>query len=280
MEENQSEEINEASQDEKIEAPAWEKPQEKKEPIVHKFPKTEEEPKEKEHIKLSKTLIWQIVSGVLLILLIIAILTGGFGIKLFGSQATGEAVAVPEEPAPAPEPTVDMVALADDDAVKGEFDAPVTIIEFSDYECPFCARFYSETLGQIDQAYIQTGQAKLIFRDFPLSFHANAQKAAEAAECAGEQGSYYEMHDKLFGDGVAGGVETFKQYAADLGLDTAAFDECLDTGAMAAETAKDMQDGANAGVRGTPAFLINGQLISGAQPFEAFKQIIDAELAK
>ncbi len=277
MEENKPEEKKEP-QKEKVEAPAWEKPQEKKEPIVHKFPKTEE--KEKKKFKLSKTMVWQIVSGVLLILLIIAILTGGFGIKLFGNQVTGEAAAIPEEPAPAPEPAADMVALADDDSVKGDANAPVTIVEFVDYECPFCARFYAQTLGQIDTEYIQTGQVKLIVRDFPLSFHARAQKAAEAAECAGEQGKYYEMHDQLFENGMGHGVETFKQYAEELGLDNETFNECLDSGAMAEETAKDMQDGANAGVKGTPAFFINDQLVSGAQPFAAFKQIIDAELTK
>lgn len=182
-------------------------------------------------------------------------------------------------PAPSPSPKLDLKALLDDDAVKGDPDAPVTIIEFSDYECPFCARFYSQTLGQIDEQYIKTGKVKLVYRDFPLSFHQQAQKAAEAAECAGEEGKYYEMHDKLFVDGVQGGVTSFKQYAKDLGLDTPKFDKCLDSGAMAAEVQKDEQDGIAAGIQGTPGFFVNGVPISGAQPFSVFKQIIDQQLA-
>jgi protein-disulfide isomerase len=168
----------------------------------------------------------------------------------------------------------------DDDAVKGDSDAPVTIIEFSDFECPFCTRFYQNTLSQIDEKYIKTGKVKFVYRDFPLNIHANAQKAGEAAECAGEQGKFWEMHDKLFDDGVSGGVDSFKQYASDLGLDTTKFNECLDSDKMASEVQKDFSDGSAAGVSGTPAFFINGIFISGAQPFEAFEQVIEAELAK
>jgi protein-disulfide isomerase len=193
----------------------------------------------------------------------------------------------PAAPSPAPSPApgadtaaVDMTALVDDDAVEGEDDAPVTIVEFSDYECPYCARFYSQTLGQIREEYVETGKVKIVFRDYPLPFHSQAQKAAEAAECAGEQGKYYEMHDKLFEDGVTGGVKAFKKYADEIGLDTGKFDECLDPDSMASEVQKDMADGAAAGVQGTPAFFINGKLLSGAQPFSAFKSAIDAELAK
>jgi protein-disulfide isomerase len=153
-------------------------------------------------------------------------------------------------------------------------------VEFSDFECPYCARFYRETLGQIDSEYIETGKVKMVYRDFPLGFHKQAQKAAEAAECAGEQGKFWEMHDILFEKGVSGGVTSFKQYAKDIGLNNEKFDECLDSGAMAEEVKKDMKDGSDAGVSGTPAFFINGKLITGAQPFSKFKEVIDAELAK
>ncbi|MBI4152172.1 DsbA family protein [Candidatus Woesearchaeota archaeon] len=191
---------------------------------------------------------------------------------------TGGAVAVGNGQAPtAP---VDMKQLVDDDAVKGDANAPVTIVEFSDYECPFCARFYEQTLSQINEKYIKTGKVKFVYRDFPLSFHPQAQKAAEAAECAGEQGKYYEMHDLLFEKGVQGGVAGFKQYAQELGLDTGKFNSCLDSGQMAAEIRKDMADGAAAGVQGTPGFFVNGIEISGAQPFEVFQQVIDAALAQ
>jgi len=164
------------------------------------------------------------------------------------------------------------------DTVKGSEDAPVTIVEFSDFECPFCASFYRETLPQIQANYIDTGQAKLEYMDFPLPFHSNAQKAAEAAECAGLQGKYWEMHDKLFEDGVVGGSATFKQYADQLGLDNS-FDQCLDTGQMATEVMNDMKNGEEMGVTGTPAFFINGRFISGAQPYAVFEQVIEEELA-
>lgn len=174
---------------------------------------------------------------------------------------------------------IDMLKLMDDDSIKGDLSAPVTIVEFSDFECPYCARFYDQTLPSLLSEYVETGKVKIIFRDFPLGFHSNAQKAAEAAECAGEQGKYWDMHDKLFEDGVTGGVSSFKQYAKDLSLNTATFDSCLDNGDMADEVKQDMVDGAAAGVTGTPGFIIDGELVSGAQPFANFKAIIDAKLA-
>jgi len=186
-------------------------------------------------------------------------------------------------PQAAPEPgeprVKDFKILEDDDAVKGDKKAKVTIVEFSDYECPFCEKFHQQTLPQINENYIKTGKVKLIYRDFPLGFHQQAQKAAEAAECAGEQNKYYEMHDKLFIDGVQGGVESFKKFAANIGLDTNKFNSCLDSGAMASEIQKDMSDGAQYGVTGTPGFFINGQLVSGAQPYQVFAQAIEQALA-
>lgn len=183
---------------------------------------------------------------------------------------------VPKQPS---QPSRISVSI-DDDAVLGDKNAPVTIIEFSDFECPFCARFYQQTLPLIKENYIKTGKVKLVYRDFPLSFHPNAQKAAEAAECAGEQGNYYEMHDLLFEKGVSGGVASFKQYAKDLGLDTTKFNECLDSGKFASEVQKDFQDGQNYGVSGTPTFFINGIKVVGAQPYNVFEQIIEQELKR
>jgi len=167
----------------------------------------------------------------------------------------------------------------DDDSILGDEDAPVTIIEFSDYECPFCARFYLNTLPQLKREYIDTGKIKLVYRDFPLSFHQNAQKAAEAAECAGEQDKYYEMHDKIFENQQAITTTNLKEYAKEIGLNTNEFNECLDSGEMASEVQKDFQDGQSIGVRGTPTFFINGKLLRGAQPFEEFQKIIEKELA-
>jgi protein-disulfide isomerase len=185
-----------------------------------------------------------------------------------------------QQPAPAPRPSQPAPTVEvseDDDPVLGDANAPVTIIEFSDYECPFCTRFWSQTLPQIKTNYIDTGQVKLVYRDFPLGFHANAQKAAEAAECAEDQGKYWEMHDKLFETGALD-VSSLKQHAADLGLDSSQFDSCLDTGKYTSEVQKDIQDGAAAGVSGTPSFFINGVKVVGAQPYAAFQQIIDSQL--
>lgn len=168
----------------------------------------------------------------------------------------------------------------DDDTVKGDKNASVTIIEFSDFECPFCVKFYSQTLPQIEEEYIKTGKVKFVYRDFPLSSHANAQKAAEAAECADEQGKFWEMHDLLFEKGVSSGASSFKEYAEELGLNTKKFSDCLDSGKYEEEVQKDFADGQSYGVSGTPAFFINGIELVGAQPFSAFQQIIEQELSK
>lgn len=157
---------------------------------------------------------------------------------------------------------------------KGDKDAPITIIEYSDFECPFCTKFYEETYQQIVTEWIDTGKAKLAYKHFPLSFHPNAQKAAEAAECARDQNAFWEMHDMLFEEGVEGGVPTFKGYAADLGLDTIAFNNCLDRGTHAGKVQADMEEGTTNGIGGTPGFIINGVVLSGALPYESFEQIL------
>jgi len=169
---------------------------------------------------------------------------------------------------------------ADDDPVEGDAKAPVTIIEFSDFQCPFCGKFFKDTLPQLRNEYIKTGRVKLVYRDYPLDFHPYAQKAAEAADCADEQGKFWQMHDKLFDNQDAITASELKKYAADLGLDTAKFNNCLDTSKYEQEVKKDLADGNTIGVSGTPAFFINGISVSGAQPYSVFKQIIDGELAK
>ncbi len=164
------------------------------------------------------------------------------------------------------------------DHIWGKDDAKVTIIEYSDFECPFCSRHY-ETMKQIKAAY--PNDVKVIFRHFPLSFHAEAQKAGEASECAADQGKFWEMYDIIFQANAAGtmNVAKWKQAAADLKLDTAKFNNCLDSGEKASRVTEDLNEGSMAGVEGTPATFVNGQLVSGALPFDSFKQIIDAELS-
>ena len=160
---------------------------------------------------------------------------------------------------------------------KGPAGAPVTIVEFSDFECPFCGRAEA-TVKEVMKSY--DGKVRLVYRDFPLPMHPQAQKAAEAAQCAGDQGKYWDMHEKLFANQQALEAPALKGYAKDLKLDQAKFDKCLDSGAKAALVEEGRKAGSEAGVNGTPAFFVNGVLISGAQPFDAFKEVIDAELAQ
>lgn len=176
---------------------------------------------------------------------------------------------------------------ADDDAVLGNKDAKVTIVEFSDYECPFCKRHQTSVWPKIKEKYVDTGKVKYVFRDFPLAFHEPiATQEALAAECAGEEGDdkYYEYHDELFATTKSNkdlSMDKSKLYelAAKIGLDAAKFKECLDTEKLKDEVEKDMADGAKYGVQGTPGFFINGWFIKGAYPFSEFEKFIDQELA-
>lgn len=171
--------------------------------------------------------------------------------------------------------------FSDDDPFMGDKNAPVTIVEFSDYECPFCKRFYDNTLPQLKEKYIDTGKVKFVYRDFPLNFHKGARPAAIAAECAREQGgdeTYFKFHDLIFENQGSLNNDTLKQHADTLGLNTSEFNDCFDSQKYADEVDKDFADGKMAGVTGTPGFLINGQLVSGAQPFSVFEAIIENAL--
>ena len=247
---------------------------------THKVEQSEKPQKQK-----SGDLFWKVTTVALIVVLAVFAFKGNLG-----GSSTGAAVA-PSFGGAAPSPqapsagVADMKALADDDSFMGKEDAPVTIVEFSDYECPFCKRFYDQTLPQIKSQYIDTGKVKLIFRDFPLSFHQNAHIEAEAAECAGDQGgdkAYFKYHDEIFkrttsnGQGIT--VDQLPVIAKDIGLDVNKFNTCLNSGKFKSEVDKDISDGSAAGIQGTPGFVINGKLISGAQPFSVFKQVIDDEL--
>ena len=209
------------------------------------------------------------------------------GTTVAGTQANnqGPAAAQPQQP------TKGVVSV-DDDPVLGNKDAPVTIVEFSDYECPFCKRHFDDTYPQLIKKYIETGKAKLVFRDFPLSFHdPMATKEAVAANCAKEQGGdkkYFEFHDEIFKRTVSNGngLDDAKiaAIATDLRLNISSFNTCLSNKAMEDEVKKDIADGTAAGVSGTPTFLIGkttkdgkveGDLVVGAQPFAAFQAVID-----
>ncbi len=158
---------------------------------------------------------------------------------------------------------------------RGPSGAPVTLVEFSDFQCPYCGRAH-DTVEQVMQSY--AGKVKLVFRHFPLDFHKNAEKAAEAAMCANEQGKFWEYHDVLFKNQQTLEVPQLKDHAKGVGLDTASFSACLDSGKYKKAVDEDMAAGQRVGVTGTPAFFINGVMLSGAQPFDEFKKVIDQEL--
>lgn len=184
---------------------------------------------------------------------------------------SGNAVKVTLDP---PRYNVPLVAS---DPVRGSASAPVTIVEFSDYQCPFCARV-NPTLDRVRQTY--GDRVRIIFKDYPLPNHPEAPKAAEAARCAGDQGKYWELHDLMFANQRSLQVPMLKQHARAVGIEGTAFDACLDSG----KYTKAVQDGADLGnrmgVNSTPTLYVNGRPLIGAQPFEAFKQVIDEELAK
>ncbi len=170
------------------------------------------------------------------------------------------------------------VAVDPDDPVLGPASAPVTIVEFSDFQCPFCQRV-APTLKRVREAY--GDRVRIVWKDFPLtSIHPQAFKAAEAAQCAREQGKFWEYHDRLFGNQQALQVESLKKYAADAGLDAAKFGSCLDTAKYAERVQAQMGVGAGLGVNSTPAVFINGRLLAGAQPYETFAAVIEEELQR
>src|SRR3989344_2071642 len=187
----------------------------------------------KDTIQISKSALLQIISGVLGILLVISIFTSGFGFGKDDSQAGPTGGTVVNQPTGNNNvPTGIVDVSADDDPVIGDKDAKVTIIEFSDFQCPFCSRFREQTFDQLKKEYIDTGKVKFVYRDFPLeSIHPNALKAAEASECADDQGKFWEYHDILFSKqdewSQSDGISKFKVYAKDLSLDTSKFDKCL-----------------------------------------------------
>lgn len=181
----------------------------------------------------------------------------------------------PAQTAPSPKVLLDEPA-------KGAEDAPVTIIEFADFRCGYCLRHFLQTLPIIDKEYIAIGKVRYVFRNFPI-LGVQSRWAALAAECAHEQGRFWEYHDKLFTltqQGQEFVRSRLKSVAAELGLDSAQFDSCLDSSKYLDEVQEDFALGQSEGVTGTPAFLINGKLLVGAQPIERFRELIEQELAE
>jgi protein-disulfide isomerase len=192
---------------------------------------------------------------------------------------------------PAPPPTPDSIVLGiDDDPVKGDRKATVVLVEFSDFQCSYCARFVRETLPEIERDYIKTGKLKYVFRDFPItSAHKDAFKAALAAGCALDQGKYWEMHDRLFENPAAFTVYNLTKSAEAIGLNKETFQQCLNNNEYATEVQSDFEAGLKAGVNQTPFFFLGLTepnslkvkvltVISGAKPYAVFKAAIDSAL--
>ncbi len=187
-------------------------------------------------------------------------------------------------------PRPDGVVSVDGAAFLGNARAPVTVVEFTDYQCPFCARYVHDVFPQVDRDYVKTGKVRYVIRDFPIvGLHPQAFKGHEAARCAGDQGKRWEMHRRLFADQKAMGPAELEAHAQALGLDLDKFRGCLGGDKYAAAVRRDLEDGNRAGVNGTPTFLLGhtdvkaptvkvSRVMSGAQPYERFKEAIDALL--
>jgi protein-disulfide isomerase len=182
-------------------------------------------------------------------------------------------------------PLENVFITTDGSPAVGNKEAKITMVEFSDYQCPFCGRYFSQTLTQVMDTYVKTGKVHYVFRDFPLEqIHPFALKAAEAAHCAGDQGKYWEMHDRLYKNQAKLAANELAGHATALGLDEQKFKECLDSGKYTALVKKNENDGMKVGVRGTPSFFLGYSeagkmkavtMLSGAQPFTAFQDALD-----
>jgi protein-disulfide isomerase len=171
-----------------------------------------------------------------------------------------------------------QVEIESTDPSLGRASAPVTLIEFSDFQCPFCQRV-APTLKKIRETY--GDKVRIVWKDFPLTqIHPQAFKAGEAAHCAGDQGKYWEYHDRLFANQQSLQLDDLKKHAADLGLEAAAFNACLDTSKYGERVRDGVAQGTRLGVNSTPTIYINGRMLSGAQPYEMFVSVIDEELSR
>jgi protein-disulfide isomerase len=209
---------------------------------------------------------------------------GGGATALFPAKA--QQTAQPDNAQPTPVVIKDPSTLfTTADPMIGNPKAKVTIVEFSDFQCPFCRAFWNDTYAQIKKLYIDTGKVRFVTRAYPLPFHPAARPAALASLCAKEQGKFWEYRDKTFGEQekqgqatITFGVPELKTWAAAVGLNMTQFNACLDGQKYASQVDADTAAGNAAGVSGTPTFYINGLQVVGAQPFSEFKQVIDAAL--
>jgi protein-disulfide isomerase len=251
-------------------------------------------------IYVKKMSFYALITGIIVAVGVTAFFVGAYSSVLNSDQITQEdlekamsnlELKILQDQLPSTQQKKPVNISSDDDPVRGSIDAPITIIEFSDFQCPFCARFHTQTLPLLLENYIDTGMVKLVYRDFPIqNIHPNAIPAAVAAECANEQGKFWQYHDMLFENQdkwnkleSKEAVLVFGQYASDMRLDQEQFDTCLRTGKYIDEIRNDLDDGREYGVTGTPGFFVgNDELgfveLKGAKPFESFQSIIDSQI--
>jgi protein-disulfide isomerase len=202
----------------------------------------------------------------------------GYAVWGIDSPAGGTAAQAAAQPSPADQAAFRRYDIPTENAYAiGPADAPITIVEFSDYQCPYCRRWHEQVYEPLLAAY--PGKIRLVYRHFPLtSIHSDAFSAAEAALCAGEQEAYWPFHEKLFSSDSLG-MRTYMQYAQELGLNMNTFESCVKDRKFQQVVDQDLNFAMDLGVRSTPTFFINGLAVVGAQPLQIFKQVIDQELA-
>ncbi len=213
---------------------------------------------------------------------------GAFFLVLLATPACAQTPAKPAQDGAAAAGAVSLDSLqarASRARVKGSEQAQVTIVEVSDFQCPFCRQFTEQAYRQLDSAYIRPGKARMVFIAYPIPQHAESWAATEAAYCAGAQGQFWPMHDRLFAtqrdwSGKGNPAARFAGYATELRLDAAAYRTCVEQDQMASMIVNDVMQASSAGISGTPTFIINGQrVVSGAAPFEEFRTNIEDVLA-
>ena len=220
-----------------------------------------------------------LIYSILLVCVFVLGLVSGFLIWGGSTSAAANTVADSGQTLPTPAQQVTRYPVEEGGNPSiGPADAPITIIEFSDYQCPYCQKWEEAVFQRLLDDY--PTQVRIVYRDFPLnSIHPEAAPAANAANCAGEQDSYWQYHDKLFSYELNLGKDAFLQYARELNLDMTSFTACLESDRYAAEVTADLEYAVGLGVQSTPTFFINGLYMVGAQPYETFKKLIDQELA-
>ena len=264
----------------------------------------QEPKKEKIKFEMDRTSFYKYTTVILGVLLVVSLFTGGFGIGRGNKGTTGNDNIIIKQPTNGQQPETSLVKIDISNAnVLGDENAPLTLVEFSDFQCPFCSRFYEQTLPQVLENYVDSGKVKLVYKHLPLSFHQYAQISAEASECAAEQEKFWELHDKIFENQGLLSEASLKQGAVDIGLDADEFNTCLDSGKYTEKVNADFAQATSVGAGGTPTFFIgksNGEsiesvscpsgvsicgnadtgfMIIGAQPFTSFKQSIDSMLS-